>query len=122
MSLLSPIGEKLFGGIKNGLKKFRKILPNYLKILIFVAFSVANALYHKGARYSMIMTYLTAASLVMIPMSIMEATILGIRFTVIRLLISLLLAIIFSVTIEKVLNKVEYRLPNHEKSNSSGNI
>lgn len=29
--------EKTFRGIKIGLKKFRKILPNYLKILIFVA-------------------------------------------------------------------------------------
>ena len=29
--------EKTFNGIKIGLKKFRKILPNYLKILIFVA-------------------------------------------------------------------------------------
>lgn len=75
-----------YGG---GAKKLGKILPNYMKLLIlivtylgdrgyvwsilpaattvrgtFVAFPVANALYHKGARLSMIMTYVTAASLV----------------------------------------------------------
>jgi uncharacterized membrane protein YraQ (UPF0718 family) len=80
---------------------------------VFVAFPVANALYHKGARYSMIMTYLTAASLVMIPMSIMEATILGIRFTVVRLLVSLPLVVIFSIITEKILNRQHYRLPGH---------
>jgi len=79
---------------------------------VFVAFPVANALYHKGARYSMIMTYLTAASLVMIPMSIMEATILGLKFTVIRLLVSLPLVIVFSMVIEKLLNRRRYRLPD----------
>ena len=80
---------------------------------VFVAFPVANALYQKGARYSMIMTYLTAASLVMIPMSIMEATILGIRFTVIRLLVSLPLVIVFSVIVEKLLNRQHYHLPGY---------
>jgi len=79
---------------------------------VFVAFPVANALYHKGARYSMVMTYLTAASLVMIPMSIMEASILGVKFTVIRLLVSLPLVIVFSIAVEKVLNRRQYQLPD----------
>ncbi len=43
----------------------------------FVAFPVAHALYHKGARISIIMTYVSAASLVMVPMSIMERRLLG---------------------------------------------
>lgn len=81
---------------------------------VFVAFPVANALYHKGARYSMIMTYLTAASLVMIPMSIMEATILGVKFTLIRLLVSLPLVIVFSVVLEKLLNRLRYQLPDQQ--------
>src|SRR6056297_4361660 len=51
----------------------------------FVAFPVANSLYHKGADYDSIITYVTAASLFMIPMSIMEASILGIKFTLLRL-------------------------------------
>lgn len=78
----------------------------------FVAFPVANALYKKGARYSMIMTYISAASLVMIPMSIMEATILGPSFTAVRLLVSLPLVVLTSVMIEKMLNAKKYKLPN----------
>lgn len=78
----------------------------------FVAFPVANALYHKGARYSMIMTYVTAASLVMIPMSIMEAAILGPRFTAARILVSLPLVILGSVLIEKLLLRSGYRMPD----------
>lgn len=77
----------------------------------FVAFPVANALYSKGARYSMIMTYITAASLVMVPMSIMEATILGVRFTAVRLLVSLPLVVLSSLLIEKLLLRTDYRLP-----------
>ncbi|MFO7730119.1 MAG: permease [Spirochaetia bacterium] len=77
----------------------------------FVAFPVANALYHKGARYSMIMTYITAASLVMIPMSIMEAAILGPKFTAVRILVSLPLVVIGSIFIEKLLLRMKYRIP-----------
>lgn len=77
----------------------------------FVAFPVANALYHKGARFSMIMTYISAASLVMIPMSIMEAAILGPSFTFVRLAVSLPLVAASSVLIEKMLTKADYKLP-----------
>lgn len=77
----------------------------------FVAFPVANALYHKGARYSMIMTYVTSASLVMIPMSIMEAAILGLKFTAVRILVSLPLVIIGALLIEKILLRLSYRIP-----------
>ncbi|MFW6229316.1 MAG: permease [Alkalispirochaeta sp.] len=77
----------------------------------FVAFPVANALYHKGARYSMIMTYVTAASLVMIPMSIMEAAILGPLFTALRIVVSLPLVIIGSILIEKILLRRGYEMP-----------
>jgi uncharacterized membrane protein YraQ (UPF0718 family) len=80
----------------------------------FVAFPVAHALYQKGARYSMIMTYISSASLVMIPMSIMEATILGLPFTMIRLAVSLPLVILTSVLIEKLLNIKNYKLPASE--------
>ncbi|MCD6188436.1 MAG: hypothetical protein J7K09_09760 [Desulfuromusa sp.] len=64
----------------------------------------------------MIMTYLIAASLVMIPMSIMEATILGVQFTVIRLLVSLPRVIVFSVVIEKVLTRQRYQLPDQQSN------
>ncbi|MFO7814341.1 MAG: permease [Halanaerobiales bacterium] len=77
----------------------------------FVAFPVANALFHKGAKYSSIFTYITAASLVMIPMSIMEASILGLKFTTIRIGVSLPLVVISSILLEKYFEREEYQLP-----------
>jgi uncharacterized membrane protein YraQ (UPF0718 family) len=77
----------------------------------FVAFPVANTLYHKGANYSSIFTYVTAASLVMIPMSIMEASILGIKFTAIRIGVSLPLVIISSIILGNFFTKIDYKIP-----------
>lgn len=81
----------------------------------FVAFPVANALYHKGARYSMIITYVTSASLVMIPMSIMEAAILGPVFTSVRILVSLPLVILGSLLVERILLRTNYLLPEVDR-------
>ena len=78
----------------------------------FVAFPVANSLYHKGADYSSIFTYITAASLVMIPMSIMEASIIGIEFTVLRIGLSLPLVVISSIILNKIFVKLDYVLPS----------
>lgn len=94
-----------------------KISPrarNYAYFVLFVAFPVANALYHKGARYSMIITYVTSASLVMIPMSIMEAAILGPLFTAVRILVSLPLVILGSILVERILLRSNYLLPEVE--------
>ncbi len=77
----------------------------------FVAFPVANSLYHKGANYSSIFTYVTAASIVMIPMSIMEATILGLKFTLIRLGVSLPLVIISAIILGNYFSNINYELP-----------
>ncbi len=77
----------------------------------FVAFPVANSLYHKGARLSLVIAYITAASLLMIPMSIMEAAILGPKFTAIRIGVSLPLVVISSLFLEKVLIHQQYSLP-----------
>ncbi len=80
----------------------------------FVAFPFGNTLYHKGAGYEAIFTYITAASLFMIPMSLMEASILGVKFTILRLLISVPLIIISSKILSKYLNSKNYKLPNVE--------
>lgn len=77
----------------------------------FVAFPVANTLYHKGANYSSIFSYVTAASLVMIPMSIMEASILGIKFTAIRIGVSLPLVIISSIILGNFFSSIDYQIP-----------
>jgi uncharacterized membrane protein YraQ (UPF0718 family) len=77
----------------------------------FVAFPLANSLYHKGARYSAILSYVTASSLFMIPMSLMEATMLGIPFTFIRLLASVPFIILGAILLEKYFVKIHYILP-----------
>jgi len=77
----------------------------------FVAFPVANSLYHKGADYSSIFTYITSASLVMIPMSIMEASIIGIEFTLLRIGLSLPLVVISSIWLSKLFVRLKYNLP-----------
>jgi uncharacterized membrane protein YraQ (UPF0718 family) len=104
--------EKNFGK-SSGLKKYiySILLAATTVGGTFVAFPVANSLYHKGAQYSSIFTYITAASLVMIPMSIMEASILGLKFTMIRIGVSLPLVVLSSILLEKYFENREYSLP-----------
>ena len=104
--------EKNFGK-SSGLKKYiySILLAATTVGGTFVAFPVANSLYHKGAQYSSIFTYITAASLVMIPMSIMEASILGLKFTIIRIGVSLPLVVLSSILLEKYFENREYSLP-----------
>lgn len=104
--------EKNFGGLSGPKRYIYGILLAATTVGgTFVAFPVANSLYHKGADYNSIFTYVTAASLVMIPMSIMEASILGIRFTLIRLGVSLPLVIISAALLGSYFKKRDYALP-----------
>lgn len=77
----------------------------------FVAFPLGNSLYHKGASFDTIITYITAASLFMIPMSLMEASILGPKFTLLRLGTSIPLIILSAKAIEFYLKKINYEFP-----------
>ncbi|WP_202707462.1 permease [Sporosalibacterium faouarense] len=65
----------------------------------YVAFPVAYSLYSKGAKLSIVLTYIGAAALTRIPMTIFEASFLGIKFSVIRLLVSIPLVILSSIVI-----------------------
>ena len=77
---------------------------------LYVAFPVAYSLYTKGARLSVIFTYLGASAICRIPMAIFEASFLGIKFTIIRLLVSLPLVILTSMLLGKYLTKRDYRI------------
>ncbi len=77
----------------------------------FVAFPVAHALHAKGARYSAVLAYVSSASLVMVPMTIIEASILGIRFSMVRLVVSVPLVIISSSIMGRYLERRGYQLP-----------
>ena len=72
---------------------------------MYVAFPVAYALYSKGAKLSVIFTYLGAAAICRIPMTIFEASFLGIKFTVIRWLVSLPLVIMMSILLGNYLTR-----------------
>ena len=104
--------EKHFGKTNNPLRFVYSILLASTTVGgTFVAFPLANSLYHKGAKFSSIFTYVTAASLFMIPMTIMEAGMLGIQFTLIRLLSSIPFIIIGSLLLERYFERIKYKLP-----------
>lgn len=64
---------------------------------LYVSFPVAYVLYSKGANIRVIFTYIAASAICRIPMIIFEASFMGLKFTLIRLLVSLPLVIISSV-------------------------
>ncbi len=77
---------------------------------LLVALPVSSALYHKGARLSVIFTFISASAIVRIPMTLFEASFLGIEFTIIRWLISIPLIITFSIFLEKYLKKQNFSI------------
>jgi len=77
---------------------------------IYVAFPVAYSLYSKGAKLSVILTYISASAICRIPMALFEASFLGIKFTAIRLLVSLPLVIIASMLLGDYLAKRNYKV------------
>ena len=72
---------------------------------LYVAFPVAYSLYSKGAKLSVIFTYMGAAAIGRVPMAIFEASFLGIKFTAIRLLVSLPLVLVTSKLLGDYLSK-----------------
>ena len=77
---------------------------------LYVAFPVAYSLYSKGAKLSVIFTYIGAAAICRVPMAIFEASFLGIKFTAIRLLVSLPLVIVASILLGDYLTKRNYKI------------
>ena len=77
---------------------------------LYIAFPVAYALYSKGAKLSVIFTYIGASAICRVPMAIFEASFLGIKFTAIRLLVSLPLVIIASILLGNYLTKRNYKI------------
>ena len=77
---------------------------------LYVAFPIAYALYNKGAKLSVIFTYIGAAAIARIPMAIFEASFMGIKFTTIRLLTSIPLVIITAILLGDYLTKKNYKI------------
>lgn len=77
---------------------------------LLVALPVSSALYRKGARLSVIFTFISASAIVRIPMTLFEASFLGVEFTAIRWFISIPLIIMFSIFLERYLIKQNYSM------------
>ncbi len=77
---------------------------------IYVAFPMAYSMFSKGAKLSVIFTFIGAAAVCRVPMTIFEATFLGVKFTAIRFLLSLALVIITSKLLGGYLEKRDYQV------------
>jgi uncharacterized membrane protein YraQ (UPF0718 family) len=77
---------------------------------LYVAFPLSYSLYSKGARLSVIFTYIGASAICRVPMAIFEASFLGIKFTLIRLLVSLPLVVASSIILGDYLAKRNYSI------------
>ena len=77
---------------------------------LYVAFPVAYSLYSKGAKLSIIFTYIGASAICRVPMTIFEASFLGVKFTAIRLLVAIPLVVITSMLLGDYLRKRHYKI------------
>lgn len=77
---------------------------------MLVALPISYSLYHKGARLSVIFTYLGAAAVCRIPMTIFEASYLGLKFTFVRYLVSIPLIILSSIILGNYLEKKNFKI------------
>ena len=77
---------------------------------LLVALPVAYTLFNKGAKLSVIFTYVGAATICRIPMTLFEASFLGMKFTLIRWSISIPLVIISSILLGGYLTKRNYKI------------
>ncbi len=77
---------------------------------LYVSFPVGYSLYGKGAKLSIILTYIGASGVCRVPMAIFEASFLGIKFTIIRLMVSIPLVILTSIILGDYLTKRNYKI------------
>jgi len=81
---------------------------------LYVAFPVAHCLYSKGAKLSVIFTFIGASAICRVPMTIFEVSFLGMKFTAVRLLVSLPLVIVTSILLGHYLTRREYTMPKRK--------
>jgi len=81
---------------------------------LYVAFPVAYTLYSKGADIGVIFTFIAASAICRVPMIIFEASFMGIKFSIIRLLFSIPLVIFSSMLLGKYLAGRNYRIRDGE--------
>jgi uncharacterized membrane protein YraQ (UPF0718 family) len=77
---------------------------------MMVALPVSYTLYHKGSKLSVVFTYLGAAAICRIPMTIFEASFMGVAFTLVRYAVSLPLVVFSSMLLGNFLEKRNFKL------------
>ena len=77
---------------------------------LYVAFPVAYSLFNKGAKLSVIFTYIGASAICRVPMTIFEASFLGVKFSAIRLLVAIPLVVVMSMFLGNYLKKRSYEI------------
>lgn len=103
--------EKYFGessGVKGYISAILLACTTLYPFIIVLP--MARDLYKKGAKLGIVLTYLGASGICRIPMSIFEATFLGIKFTVIRYVVALPLIVFSSIIIEKIMRDKQVAL------------
>ncbi|MCK5128575.1 MAG: permease [Clostridiales bacterium] len=106
--------EKYFGEKSGLMGHLAAILLACTTLYPFVVvLPMAAALSKKGARLSIVLTYLGASAICRIPMTIFEASFLGLKFSILRYVISLPLIVLSSIFIEKIVGR-KYMLNNPE--------
>jgi len=78
---------------------------------MYVSFPVAYALFKKGADLKVIFFYVGSVALCRIPMTLIEASFLGLKFTFIRLVTAIPLVLISSILLGRYLNAKNYKMP-----------
>jgi len=105
-SVEKHLGEK--GGVKSFL--WVLVLGGTTIGPMLVSLPIAASLYKKGARLSVVFTYISAATVCRIPMTIFEASYLGVKFTIIRYCVSIPLIIVTSILLGNALKRSGYAI------------
>ncbi len=77
---------------------------------VYVAFPASYSLYRKGARLGVIFTYVGASAICRVPMTVFEASFLGIKFSLVRLFVSIPLVVLSSAILGSFLEKRGFKI------------
>ncbi|MFV1965539.1 MAG: permease [Pirellulaceae bacterium] len=83
---------------------------------IHVAFPVAHALHEKRAKLGVVLAFLSASGVCRVPMTLFEASFLGWRFSLVRLVVSLPLVIVTSAILGVWFERGNYQLPDVDRT------
>ena len=97
------------GGIKSYLWVF--ILAAPMAGGMLPALPMGYALHQKGARLTVVLAFLGAVGVDRVPMMLFEASFLGWKFTVLRLLVATPIVLVSSVIIGRIFESRNYELP-----------